>query len=61
MTSAEVPKADPRDPNVRRLVYNMYRGMLDTYNDQANQIVDSMPRSMVQEDAGIYKQLESMM
>lgn len=54
-------KVDPSDPNVRRLVYNMYRGMLGGYNDQANTIVDALPPERVREDQGIYKQLESIM
>ncbi|XP_044734907.1 uncharacterized protein LOC123297346 isoform X2 [Chrysoperla carnea] len=47
-------------PNVKRLVYNMYRDMLGSYNDKANDIVDSLPRRMVREDQGITKQIESM-
>lgn len=54
-------KVDPNDPNVRRLAYNMYRGILGTYNDRANTIVGSLPKSMVREDQGISKQIESMM
>ncbi|KAJ9597374.1 hypothetical protein L9F63_011763, partial [Diploptera punctata] len=49
------------DPNVRRLVYNMYRGMLGTYNDKANDIISTLPKEMVREDQGIARQLESMM
>ena len=49
------------DPNVRRVVYNVYRGLLGTYNDQANGIIDAMPPERVREDQGISKQVESMM
>ena len=54
-------KVDPRDPNVRRIVYNMYRGMLGNYNDKANDIISTLPKEMVREDQGIARQLESMM
>ncbi|KAG8244191.1 hypothetical protein J6590_027887 [Homalodisca vitripennis] len=53
-------KVDPNDPNVRRLVYNMYRGILGQYNDKANTIVNSLPRHVVKEDQGITRQIESM-
>lgn len=54
-------KLDMSDPNVRRLVYNAYRGLLTTYNDKANDMVDAMPRRIVTENAGVYDQLEALM
>jgi hypothetical protein len=61
MASTTGMKVDSNDPNVRRLVYNMYRGMLGTYNNKANDIIDALPKEMVREDQGIARQLESMM
>ena len=49
------------DPAVRRAVYNLYRGLLGTYNDKANDIVSALPAQQVREDQGVSKQLESMM
>lgn len=54
-------KVDPTDPQVRRLVYNMYRGILGQYNDKANTMVNSLPRHCVTEDRGVSRQIESMM
>lgn len=54
-------KVDPKDPNVRKLVYNMYRGILGNYNDKANDILSTLPKERVVEDQGITRQLESMM
>ncbi|XP_047104958.1 actin cytoskeleton-regulatory complex protein PAN1-like, partial [Schistocerca piceifrons] len=53
-------KVDPSDPHVRKLVYNMYRGMLGTYNDKANALLSTMPQERVREDQGIADKLESM-
>jgi hypothetical protein len=61
MASTTGMKVDPSDPNVKRLVYNMYRGMLGTYNNKANDIIATLPKEMVREDEGIARQLESMM
>jgi hypothetical protein len=61
MASAAGMKVDRNDPNVKRLVYNMYREMLGTYNDKANDIIGALPKEMVREDQGIARQLESMM
>ncbi|XP_023712582.1 uncharacterized protein LOC111867196 isoform X4 [Cryptotermes secundus] len=60
MASTTGMKVDPSDPNVKRLVYNMYRGMLGTYNNKANDIIAALPKEMVREDEGIARQLESM-
>ena len=54
------PGVDSADPAVRRVVYNLYRGLLGTYNDKANDIISSMPAERVREDQGIAKQVESM-
>lgn len=53
-------KIDKNDPNVKKLVYNTYRGLLGAYNNKANHMVSTLPRSMVREDKGIAKQLESI-
>lgn len=53
-------KIDKNDPNVKKLVYNTYRGMLGAYNNKANHIISTLPRNMVREDRGITKQLESI-
>jgi len=54
--------ASASDPAVRRAVYNLYRGLLGTYNDKANDIVSALPaHAQVREDQGVGKQLESMM
>ena len=55
------PKVDPNDPQVRKLVYNMYRGMLGQQHQQANLIVDSAPQEQVAIDAGVGARVESMM
>ncbi|KRT84638.1 hypothetical protein AMK59_2711 [Oryctes borbonicus] len=55
-TSANVDKSDP---NVKKLVYNTYRGLLGAYNNRANNMV-TMPRNRVVQDQGIAKQLESI-
>lgn len=55
------PKVDPNDPQVRKLVYNMYRGMLDQKHQRANVIVDSAPQDLVETDAGVGARVESML
>lgn len=54
-------KVDPNDPQVRKLVYNMYRGMLGQKHQQANVIVDSAPQQQVEIDSGVGARVESMM
>ena len=49
------------DPAVRRAVYHLYRGLLGTYNDKANDIVSALPAQQVCEDQGVSKQLHSML
>ena len=51
---------DANDPAVRRVVYNLYRGLLGNYNDRANDILSNLPAGQVREDQGIARQLESM-
>jgi hypothetical protein len=60
-SSSSSSVTDTSDPAVRRVVYNLYRGLLGTYNDKANDIISTMPPEMVREDQGIEKQIESMM
>lgn len=60
-SSSSSSVTDTSDPAVRRVVYNLYRGLLGTYNDKANDIISAMPPEMVREDHGIAKHIESMM
>jgi hypothetical protein len=53
-------KLDMNDPQVRKLVYNMYRGILGSYNDQANTTLKGGPEKKVVQDKGVYDQIESM-
>ncbi|XP_068220641.1 mucin-2-like isoform X18 [Palaemon carinicauda] len=59
--SANAPKVDPNDPQVRKLVYNAYREMLSKKHTDANVIVDSAPQEFVTHDQGIGSRVESMM
>lgn len=61
MASGGVQAVDRSDPQVKRIVYNMYRGILGQYNDKANNMLNSLPRHAVTEDRGISSQIESMM
>lgn len=56
----ETDRIDKNDPNVKKLVYNTYRGLLGAYNHKANDIISTLPRHCVREDRGIAKQLESI-
>lgn len=56
----ETDRVDKNDPNVKKLVYNTYRGLLGAYNNKANGIISTLPRHCVREDRGIAKQLESI-
>ena len=60
-SSSSSSVTDSSDPAVRRVVYNLYRGLLGTYNDKANDIISTLPPEMVREDHGIAKHIESMM
>lgn len=60
-SSVTTTATDNSDPAVRRVVYNLYRGLLGTYNDKANDIISTLPPEMVREDHGIAKHIESMM
>nr|XP_053629913.1 proline-rich protein 36-like isoform X2 [Cherax quadricarinatus] len=55
------PKVDPKDPQVRKLVYNMYRVMLDQKHQRANDIIDSAPQELVSTDEGVGSRVQSMM
>lgn len=59
--SSNGPKVDPKDPQVRKLVYNMYRGMLDKKHEKANVIIEAAPQDMVSTDAGVSDRVVSMM
>lgn len=66
-TTTIVPIADrhttvkTNDPNVKKMVYSTYRGLLGAYNNKANDMIATLPRTtMVKEDRGISKQLESI-
>ncbi|KAF5270533.1 hypothetical protein FQR65_LT05431 [Abscondita terminalis] len=53
-------KVNTTDPNVKKMVYSTYRGLLGAYNNKANGMIATLPRSMVREDRGVVKQLESI-
>ncbi|XP_022916939.1 uncharacterized protein [Onthophagus taurus] len=53
-------EVDKNDPNVKKLIYNTYRGMLGAYNNKANNMVSTLPRNFVVQDKGVAKQLESI-
>lgn len=55
--TTETAKLDRTDPRVQKLVYNMYRNVLSTYNDKANTILDALPENQVIQDQGIDRQL----
>ena len=55
------PKADPNDPQVRKLVYNMYRGLLDKKHEKSNTIISSVPDTQVEMDMGVTARVISMM
>lgn len=57
-SNASVPA---EDPNVRRVVYNLYRGLLANYNDKANDLISTLPPDQVCEDQGVTRHIESMM
>lgn len=54
------PKLDPSDPRVRKLVYSMYRDMLRTCNDEANDIISKKDPAKVTQDMGVGPILESI-
>ncbi|KAF5283519.1 hypothetical protein FQA39_LY17334 [Lamprigera yunnana] len=53
-------KVNTNDPNIKKMVYSTYRGLLGAYNNKANDMIATLPRTMVREDRGIAKQLESI-
>ena len=55
------PRVDPADPQVRKLVYNMYRGLLDKKHEQANSYLDTLPKTQVAEDKGVTDRVQNMM
>lgn len=48
------------DPNVKKIVYNTYRGFLGAYNNKANEMISNTTGIIVKEDKGVSKQLESL-
>ncbi|CAL4064058.1 unnamed protein product, partial [Meganyctiphanes norvegica] len=58
---APPPKVNPADPQVRKLVYNMYRGMLSNNHAKSTAIVETVPKHQVMLDEGIGDRLQSMM
>lgn len=55
------PKLDPSDPRVRKLVYSMYRDMLSSRNEQANEILKKEDPRNVKHDLGVTPILETIM
>ena len=55
------PKLDPSDPHVRKLVYSMYRDMLTSRNEEANDIVSKADPQYVKHDMGVEPILEAIM
>ena len=55
------PKLDPSDPRVRKLVYSMYRDMLTSHNEEANDIVSKADPQYVKHDMGVEPILEAIM
>lgn len=48
------------DPNVKKLVYNTYRGLLGAYNNKANEMISTLPRNAVEQNVGVTKQVENL-
>jgi hypothetical protein len=61
MGSNGQPKIDPSDPRVRKLVYSMYRDMLASRNNEANDYVSQKDPQYVTQDMGVMPILESIM
>ena len=62
MATTSVLKVNSQNANKKSVVYNLYRDMLGNYNDRANKILENLPQNtLVREDQGIAKQLESIM
>lgn len=55
------PKVDVNDPQVRKLAYNMYRGLLDKKHDKSTAIINSLPDLQVEKDEGVKARVISMM
>ena len=55
------PKVNANDPKVRKLVYNMYRGMLSNKHEKANEFIDTLPKYKVDEDKGVTHRVDRMM
>lgn len=48
------------DANVKKLVYNTYRGFLGAYNNKANDMISNSTGVIVKENRGVNKQLQSL-
>lgn len=55
------PKVDVSDPQVRKLVYNMYRGLLDNKHSHSNSIIDNKSSLQVDTDEGVKNRVLCMM
>ena len=52
---------DPKNPDVRKLAYNMYRGLLDKKHDHSSSIINATPSMQVELDEGVSARVISMM
>ena len=50
-----------KEPQIRKLAYNMYRGLLNTKHERANNIVEAAPTDNITKDEGIADRVTSMM
>ena len=55
------PTIDPSDPRVRKLVYSMYRDMLTSRNNEANDYISQKDPVYVTQDLGVLPILETIM
>jgi hypothetical protein len=46
------PQSNSNNPQLKRLVYSKYRELLGSYNNKANEIIQTLPAYMVHEDKG---------
>ncbi|KAK7065970.1 hypothetical protein SK128_017800, partial [Halocaridina rubra] len=53
-------KADPNNPEARKLVYNAYREMLSKKHAATTVLVDNAPQELVTKDEGVGARVESM-
>lgn len=48
----ETVVASSAPPNLKMIVYSNYRELLNSYNNEANVIIDQLPSYMVKVDSG---------